>query len=387
MIRKTLITLVTILVLSSCALKQTQTALNSGNYDQAINVSVNKLRDGKNDKGKQDYVYILEEAFAKAKARDLQNISNWYKEGNPHNAEKIYNTYQHLNGLQELIRPLLPLKLYKQNRNAIFPFEDYSSQIISSKNTLIDYLYSNSKALINTKDKLNCRKAYDDLVYLNGLSPNFKDVNQLTAQAQYLGTDFVIVSTKNETNMVIPKGLENDLLNFNTMGLQDKWTVYHTNRQKNIPYDFNLTVSFRNIVISPEQMFEKEFVKEKQIKDGTKTITDEKGNPVKVDNMKTVKATVYESRQFKTVQITAKVDYTDARNNQLINTFPLTAGFNFEHIYSKYNGDKNACDNSYWNYFNQKWVPFPSNEQMVYDSGEDLKNKLKTILTQNKFRS
>jgi hypothetical protein len=31
-------------------------------------------------------------------------------------------------------------------------------------------------------------------------------------------------------------------------------------------------------------------------------------------------------------------------------------------------------------------VPFPSNEQMVYDSGEDLKAKLKDIIVRNKFR-
>jgi hypothetical protein len=29
---------------------------------------------------------------------------------------------------------------------------------------------------------------------------------------------------------------------------------------------------------------------------------------------------------------------------------------------------------------------FPTNEQMVYDTGEDLKLKLKNIITNNKFR-
>jgi hypothetical protein len=31
-------------------------------------------------------------------------------------------------------------------------------------------------------------------------------------------------------------------------------------------------------------------------------------------------------------------------------------------------------------------VPFPSNEQMVYDTGSDLKNKLKGIIQRNNFR-
>jgi hypothetical protein len=37
-------------------------------------------------------------------------------------------------------------------------------------------------------------------------------------------------------------------------------------------------------------------------------------------------------------------------------------------------------------YFDKRAVPFPSNEQMVYDCGEDLKLKLKDILGRNKFR-
>jgi hypothetical protein len=105
-----------------------------------------------------------------------------------------------------------------------------------------------------------------------------------------------------------------------------------------------------------------------------------------VDNFKTIKATIYEFRQFKSTQVVAKVDYIDFRNNQLIETFPLASEFVFEHIYARYNGDRNACDESYISYFDQRAVPFPSNEQMVYDSGEDLKAKLKSIITQYKIR-
>jgi hypothetical protein len=32
-------------------------------------------------------------------------------------------------------------------------------------------------------------------------------------------------------------------------------------------------------------------------------------------------------------------------------------------------------------------VQFPTNEQMIYDSGQDLKQKLKSIITRNKFRN
>ncbi|MEI7509304.1 MAG: hypothetical protein WCJ62_07550 [Flavobacterium sp.] len=324
----------------------------------------------------------------------MQNINYLTKDANPNNFEKIYNTFLQLNNRQELIKPLLPLRLIKESRNAIFPFEDYSDQIISSKNALAKHLYDNSKALLVTKDKMNFRRAYDDLMYLNGLSPNYKDVSNLINDAKLKGTDFVSVYTKNETNMVIPVRLQNDLLDFSTYGLNDKWTVYHSNRQKGITYDYELAVNFRQINVSPEQIKEKELIKEKQIKDGTKPLLNAQGQQVKdnsgqvimVDNMKTIKATIYESRQFKSAQIVAKVDYIDFKTNQLIDTFPLASEFVFENIYSKYVGDKNACESNYFTYFDKKAVPFPSNEQMIFDCGEDLKGKLKGIISQNRIR-
>jgi len=381
-------------IITSCGVRQTRELLTSGDYDAAIQNAVESLRGNKNAKGKQDYVYMLEEAFAKAKERDLRNINVWFKDANPQNLEKIYDTYVQLNSRQENIRPLLPLKLLKEGRDAKFPFDDYTDQIVSSKNALAKYLYDNSKALLVTKDKMTIRRAYEDLLYLETLSPGFKDVPKLIEEAKFKGTDFVSVYTKNETNMVIPVRLENDLLDFSTLGLNDKWTVYHSNRQKGIDYDYGLVVNFRNINISPEQVKEKEYEKEKQIIDGKKNLLDSRGNVVrdslgnaiKVDNVKTIRISIYEFSQFKACQVTAKVDYIDFKTNQLLQTFPLASEFTFNYMYAKYRGDKRACEEDYYQYFDRRAVPFPSNEQMVYDTGNDLKNKLKDIIVRNKFR-
>jgi len=382
------------ILITSCGVKQTRESISSGDYDFAIKTAISNLKTRKEAKGKQDYIYLLEEAFAKAKERDLRNISTWFKDANPTNLEKIYDTYVALNNRQESIRPLLPLKLLNEGRDAIFPFDDYTDQIISSKNAFAKHLYDNSKALLTTKDKLNFRRAYDDLIYLDQLSPSYKDTKQLIEDAKFKGTDFVSVYTKNETNMVIPVRLENDLLDFSTFGLNDKWTVYHSNRLKNISYDYGLIVNFRQIAISPEQIKEKELIKEKQILDGKKALLNAQGQPVKdslghtimVDNFKTITATIYEFRQFKSAQVTAKVDYIDFKTNQLIENFPLASEFVFESIYAKYIGDKRACEETYYPNFDKKAVPFPSNEQMIYDSGQDLKVKLKDIIIKNRFR-
>jgi hypothetical protein len=392
--KKITLALAFLLILSSCGVRQTRDMLTSGDYDGAIQSAVEGLRGNKNAKGKQDYAYMLEEAFAKAKERDLRNIDAWFKDANPQNLEKIYDTYVQLNARQERIRPILPVRLLKEGRDAIFPFDDYSDQIVSSKNALAKYLYDNSKALLANKDKMVVRRAYEDLVYLQNLSPGFKDTGKLIEEARIKGTDFVSVYTKNETNMVIPIRLENDLLDFSTYGLNDKWTVYHSNRVKGINYDYGLVVNFRQINISPEQIKERELQKEKVIKVGLKNLLDANGhvvkdslgNPIKVDDMRTVRATIYEFSQSKACQVTAKVDYIDFNTNQLLQTFPLASEFTFNYMYAKYRGDKRACEQDYFQYFDRRAVPFPSNEQMVFDTGNDLKAKLKDIITRNRFR-
>ena len=383
------------ILISSCGVKQTQNLLSSGNYDDAINNAVSNLRTNKDKKGKQDYVYLLEEAFAKAKERDLNAINLLAKDANPAQLEKIYNTYLQLNDRQEKIKPLLPLRLLKEGRNAIFPFDNYNDRIIDSKNALSAYLYANAKKLLLTSDKMNFRKAYDDLTYLNQINPNYKDILRLMDDAKFKGSDYVFVNTKNETNMIIPVGLRNDLLDFSTYGLNDKWTVYHSNKQKGIDYDYGMVINFRQIYISPAQIKEKEFVKERVIKDGVKKlidangkeVLDEKGKVVMVDNMRNATVRIYEFRQFKSCQITAKVDYVNFINNQLLQSFPITSEFIFENIYATYKGDRRASDDNYYSYFDKKSVVFPSNEQMVYDTGEDLKAKIKDVISRNPFRN
>lgn len=391
--KRTILLLLT-LFLFSCGVKQTQSMLSNGDYDGAIERALDGLRTNKNAKGNQDYVYLLEEAFAKAKERDLNNLSLLIKEKNPSNFEKIYNMYIQLHTRQDKIRGVLPLKLLKENRNALFPFSDYSNELVASKADLSTYLYDNSKKQLSSKNKLILRQAYDDLVYLDKLNPDYKNVRELIDIAKFKGTDFVFVSSKNETNMVIPARLQDDLLDFSTYGINDKWTEYHNKKQNDISYDFALVVNFREIKISPEQVREKQFIKEKQIKDGTKPlldsngvqVKDSEGKPMVVDVMKTIKANIYEFTQFKSVQTTAKVEFHDLNTNQLIDAYPLTSEFVFNYIYANYNGDKSACEQDYFQYFDRRAVPFPTNEQMVYDSGEDLKAKLKAIITGNRFR-
>jgi len=381
--------LLTILFISCSGVKSTQEAINYGNYDSAINSALRNLRSDKLKKSNEPYVLMLEEAYTKANKRDLERINFLKKEGYPSNLENIYSLYSTLNNRQELIKPLLPLPILSKGENAKFMFTNYSDEILSSKQNLSAYLYSNAKnSLTNSQNKIDFRNIYDDLTYLNKINPNYKDTNSLIEEAHYKGTNFVYVFMQNQTNKVIPIRLEEDLLNFETYGLNTLWTVYHNKKQPKINYSYEIVLNLRTINISPEQIREKEVVQEKQVKDGWKYLEDEKGNEVKdslgksikVDKFKTIRSKVYQNTQFKSVQIIGQIKYFDLAKNQFIKTFPLESSFVFEHRYATYKGDRNAIKKEYVDLLTYKFVPFPSNEQMIYDSGENLKQKIKSII-------
>ncbi len=386
---------VIIMLLISCnTVKSTQKSISSGNYNQAINISVEKLRNNKTNKKSKEYILLLKEAFAKANKRDLEKIVFLKKQKNPENFETIYNSYVSLKQRQQKITPLLPLQINEKPVN--FYFNSFDDDIIEYMDKASDYLYTKAKnALSTTNSKLEYRAIYDDLNYIEKINPNYKDVRDLLEKARDLGTDFVHLYVTNSSETVLPKRLEEDLLNIDTYGLNDFWTVYQTNQNANINYDYSLELAMKNIAVSPEQIREKELIKEKEVKSGFKYLLDEKGKRVKdslgkeitIDNMIKVQCKFYQFTQFKAASMTGQVIYHNKRTNQVEQDFPIQSEFIFENIYANYKGDKRALEESFLDLLEVKAVPFPTNEQMVYSLGEDIKLNLKTIINQNTFRN
>lgn len=387
--------ILTFFFLVACSsIKKTQQAISNGNYDSAINTALKNLKKNKFKKGNQPYILLLEEAYAKATAKDLAEISFLKKENNPEKIETIFELYEQLKRRQNKIKPLLPLSIEKENRNATFQFNNYDDQIIDKKNQLSDYLYTKAKTLFNANNKLDYRAAYNNLDYIEKVNPNFKDVRNLMTIARDRGVDFVIVSMKNQSDKVIPKRLEEDLLNFNTYGLNDLWTIYHGTKDAKITYDFGLELNLRNIDVSPEQVREREIIREREVADGFKFLLDENGKlvldkdgkKIKVDIMVNVRCELYQFTQFKTAKVVGQVKYVDLKSKQTIDTYPIASQFDFQHMYANYRGDKRALEQSFLDLIALRVAPFPTNEQMIYDAGQDLKQRLKSIITRNKFR-
>jgi hypothetical protein len=378
---------------SCSAKKQIEEAISHGNYDHAISEALRKLENNKDKKRKQAYVVMLKDAYDKVLTEDLTQIAHLKQDGNPELYKTIYESYADLEARQNAIKRILPLKI--NGKLITFKFNNYSNALVEYRYKTSDYLMDKGLDLLDTEEKFNAREAYNLFDYVNNINPNFENVIALMQEAHIKGMDYVNVSIKNETHQIMPERLENELLDFNTYGLNQFWTTYHVVADNNIDYDFAMELQLKQINISPERINERQLLREKEIVDGWEYLLDDNGNvakdslgnDIKVDKIVNVRARFFEVLQTKSAQVIADVVYKDLKQNQVIDAFTIDSGFTFENIFGHYRGDRRALNRDDKNLLRHRQVRFPSDEQMVYDSGEDLKLQLKDIINSYRLNS
>ena len=374
-------------LLVSCGGKrQIEKALYAGNYDHAISNALKKLNNNKDKKRKQKFAIMLQEAYNKAVDRDLNAISNLKIGDNPEYYKDIFNIYVNLHNRQEALKPVLPLRIGR--KQLAFTMHNFAYDIEAYRQKTSDYEYGLATNLLNSEFKHDAKTAYQLFEYIEQINPNYKDVRALMVEAHQKGIDHVLVSIHNDTHQVIPRRLENELLDFNTYGLNNFWTAYHAVDNGVQHYDYTMQLNLKRINISPEHIREREFLREREVVDGWEYQLDENGNvakdslgnDIKLEKIIVARSRLFEFRQTKSTQIIANVVYTDLLNDQVIDQFTIDSEFLFENIYARMRGDKRALSKRDRELLLARRLPFPSNEQMVFDTGEDLKFKLKDIL-------
>lgn len=383
------------LILISCGgTKKVERNVASGNYDTAIHELVKKLQKGKTKRKSYEQILLLEDAYKKAVERDQRKLSQYATDNNPAVFKNIYETYVLLENRQNKIRPLLPLYVSTENRNADFVMNNYNQDILNSRNKLSDYLYSSANELLKSEDTWDAREAYGHLEYVNNINPGYKNVTSLMQKAHASGIEYTLVFVENSSDKVIPKTLEDDLLNMESYKLNEFWNIYHNSKQPGIRYNYDLMISFEQILISPDRIREKEIIETKTIKDGFIYVLDDNGNvkkdslgnDIKKDKLIEVRSKVLKISQTKSVAITAKARFFIANTDQLIESFPIASEFVFEHHFATHTGDRRALSGTYLDMVRRKRVPFPSSEALIYETGEDIKRQLTNIIRGNPYK-
>ena len=385
--------LATLILISMTSCANPEKLVESGNYDAAIDYCVRKLA-GK--KKKTELVQALEIAFEKANQQNMREIKQIQARDRKEEFYKIIDLANRIENRQRKVEPLLPLydeNGYKSN----FEFVKTDILIEDSKKKSAEYWYAEGKKLLAkaraSRSKLDARDAYKAFENVEKYLRNYKETRIYREEALSMSIVHYLVRINNESNVIMPTQMRDQLLDINLSDLNSLFRIYHKEAIQGMEYDGEVVLSIDEVIFSPESVNTREFEEEKEIKDGWKYVLDENGNvakdslgnDIKEDNFVIIKAMLLDSKQFKSAAVAARADFYNLRSRQKMKTVTVGTESNFVHISTRLlAGDRRALQAKTKRRLGIGPVPFPSNEQLLMNAAPDIRRNLIHAIRNNK---
>lgn len=363
--------------------------VESGDYDSAIDLCVQKLR-GKENK-KTEYVQGLELAFKKAQDRDLATIKHYQEQNRGEYWERIHDLHLEIRARQNKVLPLIPLTS-KKGYKAQFNFVDIGRMESDSRAKAADYLYNQAVTLLESGergDKLAARKAYEKLLELGRkYYSDYRDKANLIVKAREYGISYVLLEVKNQSGKILPRDFSERLLTMSKQDLDSEWKEFFFEVKPGEQFDYTAVFKIKDISISPERVSERAYTDEKDIQDGWNYVLDKRGNvmkdtlgnDIKTPRMVRIRADVLEVHQSKAARLAGYVEIFDVARNTLLDSQDLSTEVLFEHYAATFKGDERALSKESRMRIGSSPVPFPLDQDMLVQAAERLKPGLREEL-------
>ncbi len=385
---KSILPLVFILaiILSGCGSSKKQ--LQKGNYDAAIAKAVKQLRKKPSDVKQID---ILERAYNVANDKDNERIRFLKMEGRPNNWDNIYLVYKSLSDRQSLVNTVTPLN--KNGKSIDFPYVDYMAEMVAAKRRAADFYYAHGIELMKSNIKESYRQAYSEFLRAKDYVGDYEGIDGKIQDAKELGMSRVLVSIQNNSIIKFPTEFEQDLLALNLPALNSEWVLYYTqNLNNDTKYDYFVDVNIKNVMVSPDQIIQKDTVIKKEVEDGYSYMLDRQGNvmkdtlgnDIKMKKYKSLQCALVESIQRKVCQIDGDVQVIQANPDKILKKDPIGARSDFEFVSSRALGDTQALSAAQLEKTRTTPAPFPTDIEMVVRCSEPLKAAIRGAIQNNK---
>jgi hypothetical protein len=380
-----------ILFFAACATPQK--SLQRGNYEEAVELAVKRLR---SDKVKEKDVATLVEAFNYINQRETERLGRLRLENNADNWSEIYDLATRIQRRQDIIKPFLALdeqKYYGLLSNCRF-IEGVNETVAEAREGAAANLYNRAIADLELSKNGNrrlARTAFDNFRGIKKYYANYRDVAQLSEQAYILGINHIYVKVENDTRAFLPASFERELESIFVRDMNSKWTKYHTFQDNNLKYEYTIVARMTDIDISPEGERQDHHIEEKQIEDGFDYVKDERGN-VKKDSMgndlktkrfRWIKADVYTIHQKKDARVFGYLEYFDNRTKEKVLSRPLESIAHFEQHSVRFDGDRRALNEETCRRLGGRLSPFPTDADMLLTAAERLKDDTKRLIQDN----
>ena len=381
MIKRILISSILLISFGCSPIKKINNNVVSGEFDKAIDKTISELKKTRNKKKKTQYELILTDIYDRSVVDSKNKISRFKKDGNPEFFDDIYFEYEKLIKRQVKLNNIA-------NERLNFNFENYDSELINFRYKTSDYFLNISNSFISNDNKFDYRKAYNYLIIIESINPNYLNTRSLIELCLVKGKDYILLNVLNESKSVLFKELENDILNIKGYDLNSTWKSFFTkNDSFEGAYDFYIDLAFKSFIISPERLVQKEGFREKNIVDGLtyqldedgNVMKDSLGNDIKIDKIIKISIKTIESIQSKSAKVLAEIRLIDKKKN-IIDKFPLESEFWFRNRFLEYDGDKRVLTKNEIKLSKNRFIPFPPDEVLIFNNSENIKRKMKNII-------
>ncbi len=381
LIKRTGILFILALVIGSCA--SSEKMLQRGQYDRAIERAADRLMKKPNN---EKELRVLKEAYELANLFDRERIEFLEMEGREESWIEIYLLYEQMNDRQNKVRRL-PSQIRSQ-----FTFFNFNEQIIESKAAAADVSYRRGLDFLDQGDRRNARRAFAEFERAQSIYPGYEDVLRYLEIAEMRGKTHALFYIENNSGMVIPEFFDAEIRKVTLSDLNTRWINFDTWENENIDYDHFLVLNITEIAFSPETINNNSYSVLEEVQDGLRYELDQNGNvkkdslgnDIRVPNIITVSAEITETRQLKTALVSGSLDFYETETDQLIRTDNISVEAIFDHKYARYSGDSRALSVDLQRVVRGDRVPFPSNEAMMMDATQLLKDKSKAIIRANR---
>jgi len=392
MIKNYVFVLSMLLLLNACgSAKKAEKSVEEGKYNKAFNIAFTELSADKNKKSNQKLIPILQEAYTKANDRDTHRIKLLEKQNSTDNLKEIYALYVSMDVRQDDVISLQPL--YYNNKEVMFETKNYSNDIAKALDEYSKYLFTTgTQQLAGSKlDARNAYKTFNELEYLN---PSYtSNLSSLISQAKLKGSSLVFIKLENRIQQAIPQEHIDEFMRISESNMQNKWVIYHQQKDYNMQYDYEVSIGLDQVQMSPEQVNTEVIPQQARVNDGWEyvydgngnVVKDSLGNDIKRDKIITVQAEIKMFQQVKAGKVDGGVAIKNVRNNTQMSSTPLFGEAKFENVFAQFRGDQRAVEEKYVEALQNKEVPFPTDDEFVKYALADLKQKMLQLLDQQQF--
>ncbi|MCL2682534.1 MAG: hypothetical protein FWE63_03475 [Bacteroidales bacterium] len=350
-------------------------SFRNGRYDEAISRSISVLnRTPSNEK----HLDILRDAYRIANANDKEQILALRQTGAPDIWGRIVTIYERMITRNNKIDALS-----SSVKNEIgFVYESHSEELAVAKLRATEFHYAAGIQLLNTGTKREARQAFahfERVVQYSGL--HFRDVENLKAHAEELGTTFVLFQFINRSGTFLPHEAVWNLTNVRPQSMNRRWVIYDVEPRR-AHYQFEVVFTLDRRFWQPPTSNTRRFTETRTITDGTERRRDTSGNIVEVPRTVTIRCVVTETTTTRRARLDGTLTYFDVENQRVIRTVFLnhTAVAQFSRFSTS--GDLRALSDRTRNRIMAP-VIVPSDDMLLIEASRGLGEQIRSALVDN----